>query len=435
MISKVFISKVRSLESMDCHFDAGINVICGPNGCGKTTILESIHLLAQGFSFRSRDLRELITWKQNEFILRGEFDDDGRSRMRALRVHSRGSEVRENGESLKSPTAFFGTCPAVIMQPSDIELLRGGPEVRRHWLDEILCYRSSANAQVLRRYKRVLQQRNKWLKEFKQNGAAVGGEDLFRVLTQQLIELGAKLWAARIALSKEVSEIITRYYRKLSGGVDEITCAYKSSILKTLDALDAADPLSDEMMDELPADAVARAEGDAGMAKMAADGTAAYDASGSASEGASGNAMNNAPGAACAECASEADDVVSEEMLRNAFTRKLADLEFVERLQGMTMAGPHRDDLALCASGYEMRSVGSQGQCRSAAVAMRFAAVDVASRYLTKPILLLDDIFAELDVNRRDAVASLIREKQCQVVIATPQAEDLPFKADSTIEL
>lgn len=395
MISKVFISKVRSLESMDCNFDAGINVICGPNGCGKTTILESIHLLAQGFSFRSRDLRELITWKQNELILRGEFEDEGRERMRALRVFSRGSEVRENGETLKSPTAFFGTCPAVIMQPSDIELLRGGPEVRRHWLDEILCYRSAANALVLRRYKRVLQQRNKWLKEFKQNGAAVGGEDLFRVLTQQLIELGAKLWAARIALSKEVSEIITRYYRKLSGGVDEITCAYKSSILKSLDALDVADPLSEEMMDEIPAGGSVNAAGEA----------------------------------------ADSSDAVSEEMLRNAFARKLADLEFVERLQGMTMAGPHRDDLALCASGYEMRSVGSQGQCRSAAVAMRFAAVDVASRYLTKPILLLDDIFAELDVNRRDAVAALIREKECQVVIATPQAEDLPFKADVEIKL
>lgn len=314
------------------------------------------------------------------------------------------------------------------MQPSDIELLRGGPEVRRHWLDEILCYRSQANAQVLRRYKRVLQQRNKWLKEFKQNGSAVGGEDLFRVLTQQLIELGAKLWAARIALSKEVSEIITRYYRKLSGGVDEITCAYKSSILKSLDALDAAESMSDEMMDEIPSD----------VARVAAESSAgaAYVASGSVGEdvgcvaGVEGSAT-----AADVEVSGAAADVPSEEMLRNAFSRKLADLEFVERLQGMTMAGPHRDDLALCASGYEMRSVGSQGQCRSAAVAMRFAAVDVASRYLTKPILLLDDIFAELDVNRRDAVVSLIREKECQVVIATPQAEDLPFKADAMIEL
>ena len=413
---------------MDCSFDAGINVICGPNGCGKTTILETVHLLAQGFSFRSRDLRELITWKQNEMILRGEFNDEGRSRMRALRVYSRGCDVRENGESLKSPTSFFGTCPAVIMQPSDIELLRGGPEVRRHWLDEILCYRSSANALVLRRYKRVLQQRNKWLKEFKQSGSAVGGEDLFRVLTQQLIELGAKLWSARIALSKEVSEIITRYYRKLSGGVDEITCAYKSSILKSLDALDAAEPMSDEMMDEIPSD----------VARVAAESSAgaAYVAAGSAGENVGcATGVEGSAAAADVESSGTAADVPSEEMLRNAFARKLADLEYVERLQGMTMAGPHRDDLALCASGYEMRSVGSQGQCRSAAVAMRFAAVDVASRYLMKPILLLDDIFAELDVNRRDAVASLIREKECQVIIATPQAEDLPFKADAMIEL
>ena len=409
MISKIHIDGVRSIAGFETEFGPGITVVHGPNGCGKTSILESIHLLAQGFSFRARDLKEIIAWNGDEFILRGVFDDSDQGLKRGIRVGRRSSDVRENGESLKSPTAFFGRMPAVVMQPSDIELLRGGPDVRRHWLDEILCFRSSANSLVLRNYKRVLQQRNKWLKEFKQKGSAVGGEDLFRVLTQQLIDLGAKLWAARMALSKEVSEIITRYYRKLSGGVDEITCAYKSSILKTLDALDAADPLSDEMMDEFPAGAMS-ASGEC--AECFADG--------------SGNVAGSA---------ADGSDVVSEEMLRNAFARKLADLEFVESLQGMTMAGPHRDDLALCASGYEMRSVGSQGQCRSAAVAMRFAAVDVASRYLTKPILLLDDIFAELDVNRRDAVASLIREKECQVVIATPQAEDLPFKADAMFEL
>ena len=175
-------------------------------------------------------------------------------------------------------------------------------------------------------------------------------------------------------------------------------------------------------MDEIPAGAMSADAGLQNAAEGGVENARGECADCSSSENADGNAADGS-------------DVVSEEMLRNAFARKLADLEFVERLQGMTMAGPHRDDLALCASGYEMRSVGSQGQCRSAAVAMRFAAVDVASRYLTKPILLLDDIFAELDVNRRDAVASLIREKQCQVVIATPQAEDLPFKADSMIEL
>ena len=277
------------------------------------------------------------------------------------------------------------------MQPSDIELLRGAPEVRRRWLDENLCFRTAGNGELLRRYRRVLQQRNQWLRQFKHDGYAVGGDDMFRVLTEQLVELGAKLWVARVSLSGEVSQIITNYYRKLSGGVDQITCTYKSSILKSLDALDLAESMSDDEIDAAIADA--------------------------------------APEVA------EESDVPDEATFRKAFIHKLNSLETAEKVMGMTLAGPHRDDLSICASDYEMRSVGSQGQCRSAAVAMRFAAVDVASQYVSKPVLLLDDIFAELDVNRRDAVAALIREKACQVLIATPQAEELPFKADAEISL
>ena len=129
------------------------------------------------------------------------------------------------------------------------------------------------------------------------------------------------------------------------------------------------------------------------------------------------------------------DGSVDEESLRTAFSRKLRSLEIAERSFGGTLAGPHRDDLGICIGGSEMRSSGSQGQCRCAAIAMRFAAVDVASRFLSKPILLLDDIFAELDVKRRDAVAALIREKACQVIIATPQLEEMPFTAEASIEL
>lgn len=398
LIDSISVNGMRSLVGFEHKLESGITVVYGPNGCGKTTILEAIHLLAQGFSFRAKDLKEAINWKSEEMLLRGHFAYDGRELNRGVRVHRRVTEVRENGESLRSVSALFGKCPAVIMQPSDIELLRGAPDIRRHWLDEILCYRSEVNGAVLRRYKRILQQRNQWLKQYKKasmelprggEAQVVGGEELFKILTEQLVDLGGKLWAARLSLSMEMSPIITEYYRKLSSGVDEITCTYKSSILKELDALDAAEFLDEENAEEN------------------------FD---SHEVFPSGKA-------------------VSEDVFRAAFARKLADLEFVEKMHGMTMAGPHRDDLALCIGGYELRSVGSQGQCRSAALAMRFAAVDVASRYLSKPILLLDDIFAELDTNRRNAVATLIREKECQVVIATPQKEDLPFMPDAEIEI
>ncbi len=399
MISKIYIDGLRSLSQFEHEFGPGITVVHGPNGCGKTSILESIHLLTQGFSFRAHDLKEMISWKGDELIVRATFEDGGRTTTRAIRVGRRTCDVRENGENLKSVAALFGNLPAVVMQPSDIELLRGAPEVRRRWLDEILCFRSQANASVLKRYRRVLQQRNQWLRQFKREGSATGGEELFAVLTEQLVDLGAKLWAARIELSKEISPIITGYYRKLSGGVDEITCTYKSSILKELDALDGAEFLDDTELDKVA---------------MAAEPNAAYIASNSGES---------------------EDGSVDENALREAYRRKLSGLEFAEKIQGITLSGPHKDDLGVCIGGAEMRTSGSQGQCRCAAVAMRFAAVDVASRYLNKPILLLDDIFAELDVNRRDAVASLIREKACQVIIATPQLEELPFKADAEIGL
>ena len=371
MISKLWVENVRSLVSREFEFSPGINVVSGPNGCGKTSVLESIHLLSQGFSFRAKELKELIRWNSDELVLRGEFEGSGKRWSRGLGVAPRKVNARQNGEDLRSPAGFFGCCPAVIMQPSDMELLRGAPDVRRRWLDEILCFRSAGNGATLRAYKRILQQRNQWLRQFKQDGVAVGGGELFSVLTEQLVDLGAKLWAARVNLSKEISPIITDYYRRLSGGTDEITCAYKSSILKCLED-------SDSETSEQP---------------------------------------------------------LFETAFKEAYRAKLAELEPAEKSLGMTMAGPHRDDLDLCISGYGMRSVGSQGQCRSAAIAMRFAAVEVASRYLEKPILLLDDIFAELDLNRRNAVAGLIRDKECQVVIATPQSEELPFKADTEINL
>jgi DNA replication and repair protein RecF len=397
VISKLWIENVRSLVSRELDFSPGINVVGGPNGCGKTTVLESIHLLSQGFSFRARDLKEMIAWNGDEFILRGSFEEAARTLTRAIRVGRRTCDVRENGESLRSPTALFGNLPAVVMQPSDIELLRGAPDVRRRWLDEILCFHSAANATTLRNYRRILQQRNQWLRQFKQGGVATGGEELFAVLTEQLADLGAKLWAARIKLSKEISPVITGYYRKLSNGVDEITCAYKSSILKELDALDGAEFLDDSELDTIvPASGADCITSDSG---EASDGT------------------------------------VDENALREAYRRKLSGLEYAEKIQGITLSGPHKDDLGVCIGDVEMRSSGSQGQCRCAAIAMRFAAVDVASRYLNKPVLLLDDVFAELDVNRRDAVASLIREKQCQVVIATPEPEELPFKADTIISV
>ncbi|MFA6341865.1 MAG: DNA replication and repair protein RecF [Fibrobacteraceae bacterium] len=364
MIHSIHLASVRNLEDMDLSIGDGVTVISGRNGVGKTTILEAVHLLCQGFSFRSRDLRDLIRWDSPEMMMRGELILNDVQSVRAFRLNRSQSLVAKiDGVECKSLSAFFGSSPAVIMEPADIELVRGAPEERRHWMDEILCFRKASNMDTLRRYRRILAQRNQWLRQNRQGvSCAVGGEALLQVLTHQLIDLGADIWRERLELVYEVSGIISAYYKTLANGTDEITCGYKSAVVS----------------DQVPMDI---------------------------------------------------------ETVKLTFAEKLESLESAERLQGVTLAGPHKDDFTLCSSGHELRSVGSQGQCRSAAIAMRFASVDVANTHLISPVLLLDDVFAELDLVRRGAVADVIREKKCQVLVATPRAEDLPFTPDHEIRM
>lgn len=367
MIRSLFLSSFRNLHEGRWEFGDGITVVCGKNGTGKTSLLEAVHLLSEGFSFRTRTLSDLLGWNADEMVVRGEFAASAESKRHfehALLLNRfRGMSVKKNGAPCKSPAAFFGEMPAVIMQPADIDMVRGAPENRRRYLDELLCFKNSRNADLLRRYRRILAERNQWLRQNKM-GKAIGGEELYAVLTVQLMDLAAKIWMERISLVQEISLGIARYYEILAGKEDEIFVSYKSSVFDFSQEMD-----------------------------------------------------------------------FSEEKLRLAFAYKLDSLDLTERMQGMTLAGPHKDDLILALHGHDMRTSGSQGQCRSAAVALRFVAADLAGEHLMKPILLLDDIFAELDKNRRAAVASVIREKKCQVLVATPRAEDLPFEADAKWEM
>jgi DNA replication and repair protein RecF len=99
------------------------------------------------------------------------------------------------------------------------------------------------------------------------------------------------------------------------------------------------------------------------------------------------------------------------------------------------LAGPHRDDLSLELKAHELRGTGSQGQCRSTALALRLAAIDSTASHSISPILLLDDVFAELDPNRRTALAEIVRGKQCQTFTATPHENDLPFQGEALVRV
>ncbi|MDR2732779.1 MAG: hypothetical protein LBB36_06125, partial [Fibromonadaceae bacterium] len=136
---------------------------------------------------------------------------------------------------------------------------------------------------------------------------------------------------------------------------------------------------------------------------------------------------------------SKAEEIIfsyTRDMGKEDFLKVLKEKHVAERASGNTLVGPHRDDVELIMQGHSIRNFGSQGQCRSVALAMKFAAAEIIEIYSNaKPVLLLDDVFAELDCSRREAIAKIVKQKENQTFAATPSTEDLPFKGDSCIEI
>ncbi|MDR3000124.1 MAG: DNA replication and repair protein RecF [Fibromonadaceae bacterium] len=332
----------RNLKEFSLEFSEGITIISGPNGHGKSNLLEAIHIICQGFSFRTKTLQEAISWNADNFVLR--------ATNAAIQVDNSGVKGKLEGKEFRRASALFGSAPLVFISPEDIRLAKGSPENKRSFLDELLCFCKKSNLDLLRRYRRVLQQRNRWLKD-----AAVGGpsneEYLFEVLTEQLASLAVLVWEERKKLCEILESHINNFYQTLCSESEEIKFSYTRALSK--------------------------------------------------------------------------EDFLN--ILKEKFN--------AERAVGTTLAGPHRDDIELLISGHSMRDFGSQGQCRSIALAMKFAAAEIIESYSgAKPILLLDDVFAELDHSRRAAVAKIVKQKECQTFAATPSKEDLPFQGDSLIK-
>lgn len=218
----------RSFPTLDLTLTGQVNVFVGGNAEGKTNILEAVHLLATGRSHRANRDRELVRWGATTYLVRGHFQRRGGPLNVDVGFSADGHKVlRLNGLVKRRLSEIIGQARVVLFAPEDLALVKGSPEVRRHYLDLQLSQVSPAYYHHLASYHRVLEQRNRLLK----NGPRAEGQGL-SVWDDQLIAHGLAVMQRRREALQRLMVWTAEAHRRLSGGQEELSGNYLSSILE-----------------------------------------------------------------------------------------------------------------------------------------------------------------------------------------------------------
>lgn len=322
---------------------AGLTVIMGSNGTGKTNLLEAIGWLATMSSFRGAPADALVRVGAERAIVRAEGDRDGRSLLVEAELPVKGrTRVQVNRQPLRRTRDLLGAFRVSVFSPDDLVLVKGGPGERRRLLDEALVALSPRWDAVQGDVERILRQRGALLK---QAGGRLGPDvaTTLDVWDAKLAEAGSELARARADLTATLEPITTRAHDDLASSKADVALSYDA----------------------------AWAGGDAGD--------------------------------------------LSAERLADALAAARAD----DLRRGVSTVGPHRDELHFRLGGLPARTHASQGEQRTLTLALRLAVhAVVADQVGTPPVLLLDDVFSELDADRTEALVAHLPAGQALLTTA-----------------
>jgi DNA replication and repair protein RecF len=354
-------------------------LLTGDNAQGKTSILESVYFLAAFTSFQTHADRQLINFiearkelavgRLTAEYVRGPTKHRLEIRLVVEGVGATGQRLRKEVllDGVKRPMAeIIGAFNAVIFVPQMVQIIEGGPEERRRYLNLALAQTVPGYASVLSEYSEALNQRNALLKLLGERNGDQGQLDFW---DETLARTGASILLQRIDALQEIEKLAARIHRDLTHGAEVLRLHY----------LPAYDPL--------PAP-----EG-----QMALRLTTPVQRNG-----------------------------ISEDEIRQGFTAALKQNRSEEIHRGVTTLGPHRDELRFLAGGIDLGDYGSRGQIRTALLALKLAEIEwMKSRTGQCPVLLLDEVLAELDIQHRaDLLAYL--EKIEQAMLTTTDLNLFP---------
>lgn len=372
IVSHLTLSDFRNYTSLDVALRPGANLFVGSNGQGKTNLVESLGYLSTLGSHRVSSDQAMIRQGQETAIIRARLSHGEREMLAEVELNrSTPNRAQVNRSPIKTrelPRYFS----SVLFAPEDLALVRGEPSGRRRFLDELLVLRAPRLSGVISDYERVLRQRNTLLKSARASGIKENQLGTLEIWDDRLVSLGSELIHARATLTAELRPEVARAYGAIAGADHNATLESQLSIL-------SADPDADEQ------DATVR-------------------------------------------------DVPAIADIARNFTQALARLRRAELDRAVTLAGPHRDDLILGLNGMPARGYASHGESWSFALALKLASAEVLRRESASgdPVLILDDVFAELDESRRGRLASAVVDFE-QVLITAAVFGDVPPELASNV--
>ena len=360
----------RSYADLDVALEPGATAFIGRNGQGKTNLIEAIDYLSRLSSHRVATDTPLVRAGADQAIVRASVVKEGRPALLEVEINpGRANRARINRSPLPRPREIIGLVRTVVFAPDDLTLVKGDPSDRRRFLDDLLVLRTPRLAGVRSDYDRILRQRNSLLKTA---GLARGSSrdsamSTLVVWDENLARVGAELLGARLQLVEDLRPYLGKAYESVARGAsrEDADLDYKASI-----DLGSSGSLAEEVA-KLP----------------------------------------------------------SRDLLESALLAAIEERRKDELDRGISLVGPHRDELLLSLGDADLRlpvkGYASHGESWSYALALRLASYDLLRADGDDRFLVLDDVFAELDTERRSQLAELVAGAE-QVLVTAAVAADVP---------
>ena len=362
--TKLRLLEFRNYRQLELPLQHDITIFYGDNAQGKTNILEALYYGARGFSFRTRHEEEMARFGTNAWAVQLDYKDKYGENTLLVKRHMENGRLKKENLLNGSPVSAkeqYGKVNLVLFTPDDLLLVKGDPSLRRKFLNMEIAQVSPLYYDLLSKYNRVLQQRNKFLKQCRD--AEKLEEAQLSVWDVALSHLAAGILDFRLTALTSIQEAASQVYDGITGTLDALRLDY--------------------------------------LQKQAAGNVALRENQG-------------------------------RDYWEKWYGMELQKRHQLDYLRGYTSIGPHRDDLEILHEGRPLRVYGSQGQQRTAALALKLSELSFIYHIKEEyPILLLDDVLSELDEHRREKLLGFI-SGTVQTFLTVNDRKLAPVKGDGT---